>query len=429
MINVRAKARTLISCMKNNTKLFREEAIRSLCENREGELAPSIPLSWSAITYSLLLIFLTFVLVLTVSKLSKKETASGLIRPSVGEFKIIPNEKGSIKALHVNEGEVVKKGQLLATFSPNLSIQEDSKYDLEIVQRIKDQISSMDNKIALLSSDFENRRRRVEVRISSAKEKLNLSLEKEKLIKERQKIFNDKLLIINSAKDNVVSKSEIRELKSEILNVENEILEESSTQTGLRYELSELNYELESLPLAQSIEEQVLHADLAKLKLESARYSGTKSYSFFSPIDGTVTFLQSFEGEFVEATRPIMTIAPLNAELQAIVFISPKAIGFVKEGQDVRMLLDAYPYQQYGSVKGKVLSISKTMLAAKDINFPITLNSPMYMGVVSIEENSDFFTKNINIKAGMTLNADIAYGQSSALAWLFAPLTSTLKRI
>lgn len=415
--------------MKDNLGLFREEAILSLRETRDGEIPYSLPLSWSAINYCLVAIFIIFFLILTFTKISQKESVSGLIRPQVGEFKIQPTNKGIVKELHVSEGQMVRKGQILATISPNLSIQEDSESDLQIMKGIKNQIQSAHKQIAMLDSEYEAKQKKIEIQISSIKEKLKISKVRESYGIAQRDIYKDKYSSYISAKKNIVSKSELQQLESDILDIEKDVLEEASAQSDLKYLLFELDYEAKNMPISKYKERKAINSELSRLRLEEAKYKGSKSYTLNSPIDGSVTFLQSFAGESVDITHPIMTIAPVTTTLEVIVFIPPKAIGFVKEGQEVRMLLDAYPYQRYGAIKGKLKSISKSILAAADINFPILLNSPMYMGVISIEQKNDDFTKDKALKAGMTLTADISYGQSSALAWLIGPLTSTLDRL
>jgi hypothetical protein len=46
--------------------------------------------------------------------------------------------------------------------------------------------------------------------------------------------------------------------------------------------------------------------------------------------------------------------------LQAEIYIPSRAIGFVKPGQEVRLLYDAFPYQRFGAYRGRVVAASSS---------------------------------------------------------------------
>lgn len=54
-----------------------------------------------------------------------------------------------------------------------------------------------------------------------------------------------------------------------------------------------------------------------------------------------------------------MIVAPHDAPEQATIDIANKDIGFVRPGQLVAVKIDAFPYNRYGTINGKVLSLSR----------------------------------------------------------------------
>lgn len=57
--------------------------------------------------------------------------------------------------------------------------------------------------------------------------------------------------------------------------------------------------------------------------------------------------------------QPLFTIIPENDEVLGIVQIDQQGYGKIMTGQEVRIKLNNYPFQEYGQLKGKVEGISK----------------------------------------------------------------------
>lgn len=84
-----------------------------------------------------------------------------------------------------------------------------------------------------------------------------------------------------------------------------------------------------------------------------------KKYLLVAPTAGIVffaTFLQ--EGQELENGQLICYINPGNASYYAEIVIPQYNFGKIKIGQEVLLKLQAYPYQEFGSVKGKIEFIS-----------------------------------------------------------------------
>jgi multidrug efflux pump subunit AcrA (membrane-fusion protein) len=84
-----------------------------------------------------------------------------------------------------------------------------------------------------------------------------------------------------------------------------------------------------------------------------------KKYLLIAPIDGKIafaTFLQ--ENQQLKAEQVICFINPENTEYYAEIYIPQTNFGKVRTGQEVLLKFPSYPFQEYGSVKGKINFIS-----------------------------------------------------------------------
>jgi membrane fusion protein len=120
-----------------------------------------------------------------------------------------------------------------------------------------------------------------------------------------------------------------------------------------------------------------------------------------------------------------LEIIPLDSTLQAQLFFPTRAFGFVRPGQQVRILYDAFPYQKFGTYRGSVTKVSQTILTSNDATGPITLNEPAYRVTVAPERpDIDAYGLKMPLQPGMLLKADVILEKRSLMRWLLDPLLS-----
>ncbi|MEE9378944.1 MAG: HlyD family efflux transporter periplasmic adaptor subunit [Candidatus Lokiarchaeia archaeon] len=137
------------------------------------------------------------------------------------------------------------------------------------------------------------------------------------------------------------------------------------------------------------------------------------NYIIRAPISGTIQNLIGIEvGNFIIAGSPLGEISP-DTELIAECYIKPADIGLLKLETNVKLQVDAFNYNQWGMITGKIISISN------DISF--VNNTPMFKVICSLEQ-SQLRLKNGfqgTLKKGMTLNARFFIANRSAFDLLY----------
>ena len=125
---------------------------------------------------------------------------------------------------------------------------------------------------------------------------------------------------------------------------------------------------------------QSLRDQLATAEQRIDEITGRRAYVIRAPVDGRISTLQATIGQFADPNRPQMEIIPSGSILQAELFVPTRAIGFVRPGQEIKILYEAFPYQQFGTYGGRVNEISRTVLTKSDTSGPIELKEPAYQG-------------------------------------------------
>jgi membrane fusion protein len=114
---------------------------------------------------------------------------------------------------------------------------------------------------------------------------------------------------------------------------------------------------------------------------------------------------------------------PDGVPLQAVLYIPTRAVGFVRVGQRVRLLYDAFPYQNFGTHRGRIVRISHTVLTRNDETGPLQLKEPVYEAVAALDRAQvTAYGRKMPLKPDMLLKADIILNKLSLMRWLIDPL-------
>jgi HlyD family secretion protein len=136
-------------------------------------------------------------------------------------------------------------------------------------------------------------------------------------------------------------------------------------------------------------------------------------HSVSSPVTGTVEQMQGVSvGSFVTAGEPIAVISP-SSELHAEVYVTPRDIGTIRLGTNVRMQVDAFNYNDWGMVTGRVREISDDY---------VTVNQqPVFKVKCSLDADHLTLKNGFRgqLKKGMTLQARFVVARRSLLQLLY----------
>lgn len=122
-----------------------------------------------------------------------------------------------------------------------------------------------------------------------------------------------------------------------------------------------------------------------------------------APSSGTVFDLQAHHPGFVaNASSTLLKIVP-DESLTAKVFVTNSDIGFVREGMDVDVRIDSFPFSEFGDIKGKLVSIGEDALPPDQIHPYYRFPAKVRLERQSLSING----RAIPLQSGMSVNANI----------------------
>ena len=202
---------------------------------------------------------------------------------------------------------------------------------------------------------------------------------------------------------------------------------------SLEAQIRELTARRARLPFDQAQQRAQLEASLAALAQRRAQAEAARGYELRAPIAGRVSAVQAALGQSLDQYRPLMTLTPNGARLTAEVYVPSRAIGFIRPGQTVWLLYDAFPYQRFGAAQGTVEAVSATVLLPQEVNAALRteeIREPVYRVIVGVARQDMLaFGRAMPLSAGMALTADIVLEERSFAEWLFEPILAMRGRL
>jgi membrane fusion protein len=217
------------------------------------------------------------------------------------------------------------------------------------------------------------------------------------------------------------------------LQAQTQALERQRTAFGRERAL--LEGERRNLPLLARGAQGSIERDLAALTREAAEQDSERRLIVRAPQDGQLSAVLAEPGQSVAPSSALASLVPQGAVLQAQLYAPSSAVGFVKPGQAVRLRLEAFPYQKYGQLEGRVLQVSRTPLAAGELAAqplagaqPARPGEALFRITVALDDSPTGRWPQ-PLVAGMRLQADVLLERRRLIEWLFEPLFGLQHRL
>lgn len=362
-------------------------------------------------------------------------------------------EGGILKEVYVKEGDKVKKGDILFKLS-DINYKTDfeknryNKYAiLAKMERLKAQAHNksieenpnvvkfnqaiMDNEINLFHSNQKQFIASINVLKEQLKQRKNDLSDAQKNLKITQNnytLINKEMKIKKPlVEERIISKVELINLQKEKNNTYAELKKIKGSIPTLKSSINEINKSIEETTQeyrAKAKDELVVaFNDYNQIEEDLKFFSKKLTETVIkSPNDGVIKQISvNTKGEAVSPGAVIAQIVPQTKSMLAEIKISPSDIGFLYVGQKVRLKLRPYDFSLYGALDSEISYISAdTLIDEKD------QKKEVY--IVHIKADSKFLNNNkkLEIKPGMTVDADIIKGKKSILSYILKPIVRSL---
>lgn len=363
---------------------------------------------------------------------ARTELVIGRLVPDGAMTRIVPTRPGVVARLAVREGERVQVNQPLATIVIEQGSADRADPVAAGLGALDRQNGLIDRQIALSRQSQDDQAARLDAAIAQARLEI-ASLDREIALQQR---------IVASTRDSFeplteavqqgyFSRLQYEGHRQQYLAAQSQLaqLEAQRAQVGGRLRQAEVDRA--ALPRQTASRVTDLLAGQATLVQKRVELEGSRSYVITAPVAGRVSALQALQGSTVTGQAPLMAVVAEDARLVAELYAPTRAIGFARVGQEVRLMYDAFPYQRFGSFSGRIIAISRTVLAPNEVDAPIQgqVREPVYRLRVALADQAvTAFGQRVPLQPGMTLAANLVLDRRTFLDWLLEPINAVRNR-
>ncbi|HEX5490531.1 MAG TPA: HlyD family efflux transporter periplasmic adaptor subunit [Candidatus Udaeobacter sp.] len=374
---------------------------------KESELLPQEPPPWIIRWTAWLLIaaFIFAFVIAIVVRLPETVDCHFVLIPATGADPIQSPRQATISRVLAEEGQPVKRGDELFVLRSDEIGGWDTQFrtlseDLRTKQgSLKRNESAYTAQLGIKSAEIEQAKSEVQFRENHARTSRELVTRMEKLAKQGGESEVDliklKLDLAGSEKDLSVAQRTLQQVTLDRERMETEHARQRGEDEG----------EVEKL--------KVRIAALRK-DLENAQQN---LLMVRSPYEGVVISVdQRTPGSFVQQGQVLCQLAPKGSKPRARMTLSEAGLPRLAVAQRVRYFFEAFPYQRYGTVTGKVAWISPSAVTSTDGSRFVALGS------LDRYEMSSRAGRSLPLRVGMKGDAHIIVGGRTLIEYAFEPI-------
>ncbi len=407
-------------------------------------------------------------------------TAQGKIVPT-GRTKVIqPLEVGVVRSIHVQDGQIVKSGDVLLEIDSTINESERDRLQKEYVEaeltvaRLKAAVSYLGNSSNNPETSFTPPEGSTDAQIQTQQNLLNNQLQEiraklegldQQIAKEQGNLASVQSTIkklIDSipflqkraeAKDYLAKKGygsrleyltteqDLVEHQQELEVQKGKLAEATASVASLQQQRKQAEAEWRRTYLDQLTQDEQKASSLKEQLVQAAQK--TRLQTLTSPVDGTVQQLAIHtEGGVVTPAQVLMAIVPTDSHMEIEAMVSNRDIGFVQAGQDAAIKVDAFDYTKYGLLHGQVMNVSQDAILRDNLTSPAAEKSEggdkrdssepkgqelIYSARVLLDQTQVQVDDHlVSLVPGMAVTVEIKTGSRRIISYLLSPIQKHL---
>ncbi|MDE0372398.1 MAG: HlyD family efflux transporter periplasmic adaptor subunit [Rhodospirillales bacterium] len=414
-----------------NLPLFRGEALERFRGKAWQPPLLSRPVSVWALATLALIAAAAFVAFAASFEFARKEQVRGYLTPADGWSRVTSKSFGVIRRRLANPGENVRAGDVLLEISPGDGVRQALTVHDRMLEEIEGRREALDERIRLIGRDYEQEIFLLTHAEEAERRELERIEEEIELTEVRARVARQRYLDgLRLADSGALARDETIQLEDDM---QARLLVLSERRRGadrLRESLAANAARVAQLRISRDLNTAAIRDQIHALAMEESRIRGEGAHRVLAPRDGTVVSVRVDAGDGVQPGQALLDIVPRGSVLQGRLFVPSAAMGFVEPGQEVRVYLDAFPYERHGAQSGRVSSVSATALTHGEAPAGQVHAGAHYR--VDVEFPNGFTLSPTQIQAlrpGMTVSADLVRDYGTLVDWIMEPLQGAARRL
>ncbi|KPQ37241.1 MAG: type 1 secretion system HlyD family membrane fusion component [Phormidesmis priestleyi Ana] len=365
--------------------------------------------------------------------------AQGELLPLGDTYKIQSATVGALDKIWVKEGDRIRQGQLLFELDATTAQSEVTRLE----QTLAATQQTLDQTLALMSDMQAESVSQAQIAAASIQAQIATQAQSQANMQTSQALLEglgsemaaqqERLTRISSLESQGAISKEylfgieqgVRDQQKAIVQTQGEFEQALARTRQVAAELDQKRAEAQQMQLMSqqslkklSIEAEQLQATLSDTKTLLAEAKARLAQSQVrSPSNGILSSLElDNAGEFIQLGQTLAEVVPDSTPLVLSAMVPQPKAGLIKPGMTTQIKLDAFPYQTYGVMSGKVLSISPDAKRSPEIGSG-------YQVQIALEKDYVMHEKEpVPLHVGQTASAEIIVSQRRILDLILDPI-------
>ena len=405
------------------TSLFRQEVIEAQRDRLAGAVIAATPPRSGLYAWLLLGIAIAAAMILVFGQHSARAQVKGVVAYDAGIATVRPNAPGEVRGIAVREGMEVAAGTPLVTLAlaqgsgglapqlGELSVQDrelaqQQELEIRMAEEEANSLQRQQGNIAAAISSLERQRGLAagQVRLAESETRRAAALASEGAGTQRQVEESRAILLARRA--------ELESLTERIIQQRDALRAAAAGVTERRLQAERSRSELAARRSA-----------IAEQRSGVARQD---SLVLTAPVSGLIENIGLQIGQRATPDTALVTIVPAGSRMEIWLYAPSREAGFIRPGQDVRLLFDAFPHQTYGAGEGVVQEVSRVPVEPASLNPALAIEEPVFRVRVAIRNLPGAASNAGQLRAGMTLSAAVVLERRPLWQLLFNPFAAAI---
>lgn len=410
--------------------LFRNEAVSHATRRLAGEVVLASSLSSRLLAGLAAAVVFGAALFAATASYARKETVAGWLAPTGGMIRLTARQGGVVEAVHVTEGQTVAVGQPVATLRLSSALEHGDSF-AALSGSLTAQGEAIRARAGAAQAALEAELRQLGARRAGLTRELAETRRRLDLQSQRVRLAQAEVERAETiAAQGFLPRRELEARRSAALAAEQGASELASSILTYRREIGEVEARMAAIPIDLIAARADAASSTATLDQQRTQTEAQATYVVVATVAGRVAALPLDRGQTAQPGQVLAVLTPGSGTLEAELYAPSRAAGFVREGQPVKLMYQAFPHQKFGAGDGVVTAVSRTVLAPAEVSIPgLQVQEPVFRVRVRLARDSvAAYGETLPLQPGMLVTADVVIDRRSLLEWLLDPLYAAGRR-
>ena len=405
-------------------QLFRQEVIEAGRDRLAGTVVAAVPPRSRLYTTLLPAFAAVIALILVFGQYATSAQVRGIVAFDAGIARVYPASPAEVRAIHVRTGQRVRAGDPLVTVSlaqgsggvgSQLAQIDRQEAELARQEGLAGQIGQTE------AGGLAEQRDGLRAGIASLERQRSIAAGQIALAQSAARRATE------LAREGAGTQRQVEDARADLLARRSEHEALTERLIAQREQLRAIDNRIAERTLDANRSVSVISAQRAALAEQREALLRTHQLTLTAPLDGEVGDIATEVGQRARPDASLVTIVPAGSRLEVWLYAPSRAIGFVRPGQEVRLLFDSFPYQNHGAGRGRVTEVSRVPTEPTAIDAQLGIEEPVFRIRVAIDSVAPRVSAaERRLRPGMTLSANLVLERRSLWEVMFNPFRAAV---